>query len=514
MPGQHALISPSACGRIGYCPASVMLSKDIPNESSQYAEEGTAAHRMAELDLTAFFNGQPFNDAEQSEKEAIRSAYPEAPGYVGVYTNYVAELAKDAIYKAVEVRLPMTPITGEPDAFGTADCLIIAGDTLHVVDLKYGAGVKVDAGQNAQLGMYALAALAELDPDGMLYDVLNVKMHIVQPRMDNISTWEIDRRVLEENFAVHMRRAASRALHLVEHPDDLQVGYPFLAMKNKPSGGDFAEPSDKICRFCRAKAVCPILQKITVETLEQDFEDLESVDTKAEPPAPVVEQIRSIPVPDTPERLAAAYGWPGGRCFARLVGWFCAGNLLLAGTLLLPGAQTNNGCIYLPLSPGALLAGAGGVVLAVQGVLRFLGRSGGQVFPARLTVADTALDVRAFCDTGFSVQEPLSGRTVVLVRFGAVQGRLPPALGTYLEQHFAGAAPLPDPALGVRLVPCTTVAGHCILPAVPASLCCTGSSAGQGMAEHLYAAFADLPPPPDGWEVLVGSETVSSLAHG
>ena len=79
--------------------------------------------------------------------------------------------------------------------------------------------------------------------------------------------------------------------------------------------------------------------------------------------------------------VAAAYGWPGGRCFARLVGWFCAGNLLLAGTLLLPRAQTNNGCIYLPLSPGALLAGAGGVVLTVQGVLRFLGRGGGQVFP-------------------------------------------------------------------------------------------------------------------------------------
>lgn len=130
----------------------------------------------------------------------------------------------------------------------------------------------------------------------------------------------------------------------------------------------------------------------------------------------------------------------------------------------------------------------------------------GRGIPARLTVADTALDVRAFCDTGFSVQEPLSGRAVVLVRFGAVQSRLPPALGTYLEQHFAGAAPLPDPALGVRLVPCTTVAGHCILPAVPASLCCTGSPAGQGRAEHLYAAFADLPPPPDGWEVLVGVE--------
>ena len=193
--------------------------------------------------------------------------------------------------------------------------------------------------------------------------------------------------------------------------------------------------------------------------------------------------------------VAAAYGWPGSRCFARLVGWFCAGNLLLAG---------------------ALLAGAGGGGRAVQGGRRCLGRGGGRVFPARRTVADTALDVRAFCDTGFSVQEPLSGRAVVLVRFGAVQGRLPPALGAYLEQHFAGAAPLPDPTLGVRLVPCTTVAGHCILPAVPASLCCTGSPAGQGMAGHLYAAFADLPPPPDGWEVLVGveaGEMIHPLRH-
>ena len=37
--------------------------------------------------------------------------------------------------------------------------------------------------------------------------------------------------------------------------------------------------------------------------------------------------------------VLAAYGWPGGRCFARLVGWFCAGNLLLAGALLLTPAR-------------------------------------------------------------------------------------------------------------------------------------------------------------------------------
>ena len=202
--------------------------------------------------------------------------------------------------------------------------------------------------------------------------------------------------------------------------------------------------------------------------------------------------------------VAAAYGWPGGRCFARLVGWFCAGKLLLAGALLLPGAQTNNGCIYLPLSPGALLAGAGGVVLAVQGVLRFLGRGGGQVFPALLTVADTALDVRAFCDTGFSVQEPLSGRAVVLVRLGAV--RLPEALQTYLERCLAGGGGEPRPEWGVRFVPCQTVAGHCLLPALPAALSCGGRA-----QEGIYAAFCDTPPPQGGWTALVSAEMASLL---
>lgn len=202
--------------------------------------------------------------------------------------------------------------------------------------------------------------------------------------------------------------------------------------------------------------------------------------------------------------VSAAYGWPGGRCFARLVGWFCAENLLLAGALLLPGAQTNNGCIYLPLSPGALLAGAGGVVLAVQGVLRFLGRGGGQVFPARLTVADTALDVRAFCDTGFSVQEPLSGRAVVLVRLDAVS--LPAGVRAYLDACLAGVGAEPRPEWGVRFVPCQTVAGHCLLPALPAALASNGRK-----QDGIYAAFCDMPPPPGGWTALVSAETAALL---
>lgn len=119
-------------------------------------------------------------------------------------------------------------------------------------------------------------------------------------------------------------------------------------------------------------------------------------------------------------------------------------------------------------------------------------------------MAGAALPLRAFCDTGFSVQEPLSGRAVVLVRYAAAQSALPPPLGAYLSAYFSGGTAPPPPELALRFVPCTTVAGHCILPAVPAALA-------SAPARPLYAAFCDLPPPPGGWEMLAGEEVMCSI---
>lgn len=199
------------------------------------------------------------------------------------------------------------------------------------------------------------------------------------------------------------------------------------------------------------------------------------------------------------------YGFPGGRCFLRLLAWFVALHFALTGAVLLPGAQANNFSVYLPLSPGLLLVCAGGVYLAVQGILRFLGRNGGQTFPVTLQIGSASLPLRAFCDTGFSVQEPLSGREVVLVRFAAVQNALPGPLRIYLSAYFAAPSTLPPPELGLRFVPCTTVSGHCILPAVPAVLA-------SAPAQPLYAAFCDLPPPPGGWELLLSPAVVPDAA--
>ena len=141
----------------------------------------------------------------------------------------------------------------------------------------------------------------------------------------------------------------------------------------------------------------------------------------------------------------------------------------------------------------------------MPGILRFLGRNGGQSVPVTLQIGSASLPLRAFCDTGFSVQEPLSGREVVLVRFAAVQNALPGPLRTYLSAYFASPSTLPPPELGLRFVPCTTVSGHCILPAVPAILA-------SAPAQPLYAAFCDLPPPPGGWELLLSPAVVPDAA--
>ena len=102
------------------------------------------------------------------------------------------------------------------------------------------------------------------------------------------------------------------------------------------------------------------------------------------------------------------------------------------------------------------------------------------------------------------MQEPLSGRAVVLVRLDAVP--LPAELRAYLDACLAGVGAEPRPEWGVRFVPCQTVAGHCLLPALPAAIASNGRK-----QDGIYAAFCDMPPPPGGWTALVSAETAALL---
>lgn len=183
--------------------------------------------------------------------------------------------------------------------------------------------------------------------------------------------------------------------------------------------------------------------------------------------------------------VAAAYGWPGPRAFGQLCVWCALLSLALTGAVLLPGVETRNLSVYLPLSPGLLLVCTGGVYLAL----------------------------RVFCDTGFLVEEPLSGRTVMLVRYPAVSGVLPGPLCTYLEEQLAGQPAVPPQGYGVCLVPCSTLAGQQLLPAVPVqALECRAH--GRARAQNgLLAAFCTADCPPGTWTALVGEQTAARLGQ-
>ena len=117
-----------------------------------------------------------------------------------------------------------------PEGFGTADCLILAGDTLHVIDYKHGKGVVVDADHNPQMMLYALGAMDELS---LLYRFNTVHMVIVQPRVNNISEFTMTADELREWGESVVKPKAEAA----------------ISGKGEFEAGDW-------CRFCRAKQQC------------------------------------------------------------------------------------------------------------------------------------------------------------------------------------------------------------------------------------------------------------------
>ena len=160
--------------------------------------------------------------------------------------------------------------------------------------------------------------------------------------------------------------------------------------------------------------------------------------------------------------VAAAYGVPGLRNFVQLCVWYLLLNLLLCGAVLLPGVQSANLCVYLPLSPGRLLLCCGAVLAVLRGVLFCFGRAGTRCFAAVLELEGAALSVQAFCDTGFSVQDPLTGQAVVLVYYPAVRSALPPELRTFWTVIL--------PAARHRRRSCGC--GWCPAPPLPGTACC------------------------------------------
>ena len=203
--------------------------------------------------------------------------------------------------------------------------------------------------------------------------------------------------------------------------------------------------------------------------------------------------------------VAVCYGVPGARSFARLCGWYAALNGLLCGAVVLPGVQANNLNVLLPVRPGRLLLCCAGVYALLRGLLAVFGRPQRGCFAAVLHIAGAAVPVQAYHDTGFTLQDPLAGRRVVLVQYPPVRSRLPAPLRTCLDSWFAAGA-APPPGLGVQFVPCAAVTGHRLLPAVPAVLC-----RGQRRVPGLLAAFCAPDAPTGPWTLLLGDDVAEEV---
>lgn len=184
---EHAQLSASGSHRWVLCAGSVAAEAGLKGKSSVYAEEGKLAHILAEH---MFF-----------KKDYSKLNVPdEMVEYMQTYMDHLDSILPDenllhpkTLYY-LEKRVDYSHIvpTGTT-GFGTADAIIINstiyGEELHIIDLKYGIGKKVDAFENTQLLLYAIGTLNTLKEHTT--NVHKIHLDIVQPRLNNISRWSI-----------------------------------------------------------------------------------------------------------------------------------------------------------------------------------------------------------------------------------------------------------------------------------------------------------------------------------
>jgi hypothetical protein len=253
----HSLLSASKAEQWINCPPSARLQEGIPDRRSEYSDEGTLAHELAEVMLRRRLLPCDSKERKRLEKrlDELRSSpmfSAEMERLIQEYMEFVEERfmaakarSSDAVI-LLEEKLDYSEWTA-PGQTGTGDVVLIADGTLELIDLKYGKGVPVSAAGNPQIRLYALGAWSGY---GFLYDIREIRMTIYQPRLDSIST---DTMTVEEllDWAENVVKPAAR-----------------LAYEGK---GDF-KPGDH-CRWCKVKATCRARADENMKALQYEFQD-------------------------------------------------------------------------------------------------------------------------------------------------------------------------------------------------------------------------------------------------
>lgn len=249
----HALLSASGASRWLNCTPSAKLEEEYgEKKSSIYAEEGTLAHELGEL----FLSKDVLNTIDEEQfGERLGDIMSndlfdeEMLEVVPIYTDYcesqLIEAKTHNLLAVMEIEQKLDLTEYIPESFGTADCIIINDDVMEVIDLKYGKGVPVYADWNKQLMLYGLGALRKYDT---MYDISEIRLTIIQPRINNISSWQISAEELRQWAEEELRPKAQLAFN----------------GEGELSAGDW-------CRFCAVKNQCRKLYEQQLEIAKHEF---------------------------------------------------------------------------------------------------------------------------------------------------------------------------------------------------------------------------------------------------
>lgn len=247
----HAILSPSSAKMWLNCPPSARLAEELGSKDSTYAEEGTFAHEMAEYALSQYLDGRydildelPIAEGTESNKYFSR----EMVRYVSEYVDFVIsehyEMQKAGSHAGMLLESKVDISKYVPECFGSVDVQLISPTEIHIIDLKYGTGVKVYANDNPQIMLYALGCYESLTPESQK-KIKTVKMTIGQCRLAHYDSVEMPINDLLDWGKGEVMEKAKTA----------------FAGKGELNCGDW-------CKFCPARAIC----RKQFESITSDFE--------------------------------------------------------------------------------------------------------------------------------------------------------------------------------------------------------------------------------------------------
>ena len=254
----HAFLSASASHRWLACPPSAKLCAEVEEQESPYAQQGTDAHELCQY-LVENALGRDVSDPTSKLEWYDAEMQECAEGYCSFVMEQIAKAKEHCPDPLICIEQKLDYSKWVQDGFGTGDCVIVADDTLHIIDFKYGLGVLVtasgeDGTGNSQLKCYALGAL---DTFGDLYDIKRIRLSIYQPRRAHVDTFELS---TEE---------------LLKWADEVLAPTARLAYEG---GGEFH--AGEHCRFCKIKATCRKRAAYSLELAKYEFAEAPSLSSE------------------------------------------------------------------------------------------------------------------------------------------------------------------------------------------------------------------------------------------